>query len=307
MKIYFRVLILLFLILPFIKGVNTFSKSVDLKVKTDYESIDTNKEFYINLSSNTIENLYSLSFDFKFNPNLLEVLDIEMGEFFKNEPVEFKLSNKQLTDDSGFFNFYTTFTGNHNGKSSESESELVRIKAKLKHDCKIPFSVINDKENLFIGTPNMRVVLVDKYLNILNTSNTINYIKSSNFTQDKDINNFIQDVYTKTLSREADENGFSYWYNKLISQEYSVRNFLINLLNEKEFIDKNLSDSEFISSMYSIIGGREADELGFYYWKNKLESLKQNLDIRESKSKLILMICNEAELNQRANNLNLKF
>lgn len=118
---------------------------------------------------------------------------------------------------------------------------------------------------------------------------------------------YLYQMYTKTFSRDPEEYGFNYWYNKLISHEYSVRNFLINILNEKEFIDKDLSDEEFITSMYSIIANREPDQTGYNYWLNMLIEYQKEIDAKTSKSKIILSICNEAELEERATKLNLKF
>ena len=172
---------------------------------------------------------------------------------------------------------------------------------------KVPINIINTNNNLYIGTPNIRIVMVDGSLNKCNFLTSIKYIQTSNFSSDDKIKSFISDVYRKTFSREPEEHGFNYWYNKLISYEYSVRNFLTNILNEQEFINKNLSNEEFITAMYSIIANREPDQTGYNYWLNMLIESQNKLNIKTVKSNIIMLICNESELEERSKNMNLKF
>lgn len=281
--------------------------NIDVNIKTNTNSPKVDEEFYIYLTSSNIKDLFSLSFDLKFNTDILDIISIEKGSFFENEPVEFKSNFNSNGENSKTLSSYTTFTGGHKGKTSSSESELIKLKAKLLKECKIPFGIINNKNNLFVGNPNIRLVMIDSNLKQLDISNSIDYIQSKNFSSDKDISLFINNVYKKTFSRDPEEEGFKYWYNKLISQEYSVRNFLINILNEEEFINKNLSNENFIISMYSIIANRDPDEKGYNYWLNLFENYLKELNEKEAKSKIILRICNEAELKERSLQINLKF
>lgn len=307
MKTYLKLLIIMFLMIASPITTNAISSHPDVTIKTNDESININEEFYLYLTSSKVENLFSLSFDLKFNPNIINILSVEPGNFFKNEPIEFNSNFNLMNENAKILNFYATFTGNHNGKTSDSEVEFIKLKAKLLKECKVPFSIINTNNNLFIGTPNIRLIMVDNALNKCNFSNSTSYIQTNNFSNDDEIRLFISDVYKKTFSRDPEEYGFNYWYNKLISHEYLVRNFLINILNEKEFIDKDLSDEEFITSMYSIIANREPDQTGYNYWLNMLIEYQKEIDAKTSKSKIILSICNEAELEERATKLNLKF
>lgn len=307
MKIYFKLFLTMFLIFTSPKITHALSSNTDVNIKTKADTLNVNEEFYMYLTSSNVKNLFSLSFDLKFNPDILEVISIEKGNFFENEPIEFKSNFNSISENSKTLSFYATYTGNHNGKTSSSEIELIKLKAKFLKECKVPFSIINNKNNLFIGNPNIRLVMIDNNLKSFDFSNSTDYIQTKNFSSDKDIMLFINNVYKKTFSRDPEEYGFNYWYNKLISHEYSVRNFLINILNEEEFINKNLSNEEFITAMYSIIANRDPDKEGYNYWLNLFKQYQKELDEKESKSKIILRICNEAELEERSSKINLKF
>lgn len=307
MKICFKFLIFIFLITLSSIDANAISTYPEIYLKPNSEVIAPGENLSLYLRASEVKNLFSLSLDFKFNTELVEVLSIEPGNFFDSEPIEYNSRFTNSSENSKTISFYSTFTGNHEGKTSSEDPELVKINLKILKECKIPLDIISTNNNLFIGTPNFRVIIIDKDLNKFNISPSSSYIKTNNFKSDEEIKLFISDVYRKTFSREPDEFGFNYWYNKLISQEYSVRNFLINILNEKEFIEKNLPNEEFITAMYSIIANREPDQMGYNYWLTKLMEYQKQMDIKSSKSNIILLICNESELSNRASKLNLKF
>lgn len=297
----------IFLITLSCTNANAISNYPEIYVNTGSDSINTLDNLNVYLKASEVKNLFSLSLDFRFNTDLVEVLSIEPGNFFDSEPIEYNSRFTNSSENSKTINFYATFTGNHLGKTSSDNPELVKINLRLLRECKLPFDIISTNNNLFIGTPNVRLLIIDKDLNKFNISSSVSYIKTSNFKSDEEIKSFISDVYEKTFSRNPDEFGFNYWYNKLISQEYSVRNFLINMLNEKEFIEKNLTNEEFITSMYLIIANREPDQMGYNYWLTKLIEYQKQLDIKSAKSNIILLICNESELSNRSLKLNLRF
>ncbi len=286
---------------------NAISPEPNIFINYNTDSINIGDEFDLYVNCSKVQSLYSLSLEMKFNKSVVNIISMEPGEFFANDHLEFNHKIEMISEDIDLVKFYETLTGNAKGKSSESEVQLVKIKMKLLKNCKVPLEIINTNSDLFIGTPNIRIVMANDNSEKLNFLSSTSYVKTNNFSTDDEIRLFISDVYKKTFSRDAEEYGFNYWYNKLISYEYSVRSFLINILNEKEFIDRNLSNEEFITSMYSIIANREPDHVGYNYWLNKLMDLQQTMDSKLSKSQIILMICNEAELSKRAENMNLKF
>lgn len=284
-----------------VRAVNTPS----ITISTGSDSISAGEEFYIYVNGHNLNNLYTLTFSMKFTPYAVEILSISPGEILNNEKIEFNSFSNLSDNDSKIINFFETFVGSSQGKSPNGE--ILKIKAKLLKECKLPLKIINTYDELSIGSPNIQLIIIDNDLNKVNFENSTHYIQTNNFNTDEDIKLFINDVYKKTFLREPDESGFSYWYDRLISYEYSVRNFLLNTLNEKEFIDKNLSNEEFITAMYYIITNRPPDQQGYKYWIGVLNEYQTRLNPKDAKSQIILRICNEAELSERANKMNLIF
>lgn len=102
------------------------------------------------------------------------------------------------------------------------------------------------------------------------------------FTENKVFDNFylseyINNFYELAFDREADHEGKLFWYNKLKNYEESLRYFITNLIYEKEFIEKNYSDYEFIDILYKIIFDRDPDSEGFNFWVNKYKEKKKEL------------------------------
>lgn len=305
LKIFLKIFMVLLLLSSICSIKANALNSPSITLSTERDSIPVGEEFYIHVNGENLENLYTLTFSMKFTPYAVEILSIDPGEILKDEQIEFNSFSNSINEDSKMINFFETFTGSSKGKSPNGE--ILKIKAKLLRECKVPLKIINTNSDLSVGSPNMQIILIDNSLNKVNFENSTQYIQTNNFNTDDDIKLFINDVYKKTFLRESDEDGFNYWYDRLISYEYSVRNFLLNILNEKEFINKNLSNEEFITAMYSIVTNREPDEPGYNYWLNMLKEYQTNLSAKDAKSQIILRICNEAELSERANKINLKF
>ncbi len=301
--IYVRRFLMLFVFSLLFLSLSKYSAfSKEISISTDKESVNVGDEFYIYVSGDDLENLYTLTFSMKFTPYALEILSVSPGDILKDDKIKYNNFLTRINDNLSSINFFETFIGSSKGKTTNGE--VLKIKAKLLRDCKVPLKITSGYDTS-LGSP-IDMVLVDNNLNKIDFTPQDLYIKTINF-DDKDIKFFIKDVYNKTLSREPDDSGFTYWYDKLISFDYSTRDFLLNVLNEKEFIENNMSNNEFINSMYSIIANREPDSPGFNYWLNLLYDYEKYLSKKDSRINIILRICNEAELKERSEAMNLKF
>jgi len=85
------------------------------------------------------------------------------------------------------------------------------------------------------------------------------------------IKEFVTRLYELTLSRKPDQKGLDYWTGELFDNRRTGANVSENFIFSKEFIEKDISNSDFIDMMYRIFFNREADEEGRKYWLNKLE------------------------------------
>lgn len=102
-------------------------------------------------------------------------------------------------------------------------------------------------------------------------------------TQGRDRNpgltSFITRMYTKALGRGYDIGGLNDWCNRILDKKWSVTDATTTgFFHSREFLDKNLSNAEYIMVLYRTFLGREYDIQGFYDWLNKLDSGKMTRD-----------------------------
>ena len=100
-----------------------------------------------------------------------------------------------------------------------------------------------------------------------------------NITQD-----WLSNSYKFALERFPDEEGYEYWYKRMLDKKLNGEYFLKNLMfAEDEFTNRNLQDRELIAALYQIVVNREYDEEGLNFW---VEIYKENLQNAEGQKKL---------------------
>lgn len=98
--------------------------------------------------------------------------------------------------------------------------------------------------------------------------------KFTTISETTNINKFVRDVYFNAFNRNPDEIGFWYWIEKLSIKEVSAKEFVKNLLNEKEFLEIRPTTRNKIDGLYKVIVNRSSDESGMNFWINIYDSLK---------------------------------
>ncbi|MCQ2533797.1 MAG: DUF4214 domain-containing protein [Clostridia bacterium] len=86
------------------------------------------------------------------------------------------------------------------------------------------------------------------------------------------VGDFINRCYSVALGRSADEAGYNYWVDNLNNGQACGAQVGYGFIFSQEYINKNRSDKEFVTDMYAMYFGREADADGFNYWVSLLES-----------------------------------
>jgi len=81
---------------------------------------------------------------------------------------------------------------------------------------------------------------------------------------------FVTRFYRQCLDREPDQAGLDYWTNKLKTGSLAGCNLARNFILSQEFINKNLSNSDFAKVLYRSFFDREPDSGGYQYWLNYL-------------------------------------
>ena len=115
---------------------------------------------------------------------------------------------------------------------------------------------------------------------------------------------YLANVYNVSLGRSADEAGYHYHLENLINRKTNLREFLLNMLAEKEFIQLYKSSEEKILALYNAIVAREAEQEGKEFW---IEEYKKMLNVYETEEITLRAIAdrmvNEPELKTIANNM----
>ena len=117
---------------------------------------------------------------------------------------------------------------------------------------------------------------------------------------------FIVDVYRYSLDRVADERGFAYWEDQLSSKKTSPADFVKNLLNEPEFINKHKTTTAKIEGLYQVIVNRKSDSQGLSFWTKKYDDLVAR-GYSESMALRVIVdeMVNEQEFKNRVRDLGL--
>lgn len=82
---------------------------------------------------------------------------------------------------------------------------------------------------------------------------------------------FVNGFYEAFLEREGEAKGIEAWSHQLVHGILSGAELAQNFCNSPEFINRNLSDEQYIITLYKGIMGRTAEKKGVAYWKSKLD------------------------------------
>lgn len=121
-----------------------------------------------------------------------------------------------------------------------------------------------------------------------------------------ELRQFIVDVYRYSLDRVADERGFAYWEDQLKNKKTSPDDFVKNLLNEREFINKHTTTTAKIEGLYQVIVNRKSDSQGLSFWTKKYDDLVAR-GYSESMALRVIVdeMVNEQEFKNRVRDLGL--
>ena len=86
------------------------------------------------------------------------------------------------------------------------------------------------------------------------------------------IDGFVDRLYSNTLNRSADEAGRAYWVELLSSKKVSGSEAANGFFTSQEFINQNLSNEQFVTTLYTVFFGRTPDQAGLNYWVAQLNN-----------------------------------
>ncbi|MGN0515222.1 MAG: cellulase family glycosylhydrolase [Lachnospiraceae bacterium] len=87
------------------------------------------------------------------------------------------------------------------------------------------------------------------------------------------VNKFVIRCYEKALGRSYDTDGLENWCKLIITGEKTPKQVATDgFFNSTEFINKNLSNTEYVKVLYRTFLGREYDDGGLAVWVNLLDT-----------------------------------
>ena len=169
----------------------------------------------------------------------------------------FLKDNKDLPNDEFVKKLYETLLG-----ETPDQSTIDDLAEKLKN-------AQITREELYYD-----VVTSDDFKNKVKDEGLDNVFEGDeNQTKEKihKISQFVKRFYTELLNRNPEEGGYNYWEQQLANKDLSAKDIAKQFFSSEEFKNKNLSDEDFVKTVYKVIMGREADQGGVDYWTKKLK------------------------------------
>lgn len=83
---------------------------------------------------------------------------------------------------------------------------------------------------------------------------------------------FVLRNYTKALDRKGEVDGVEYWSHLINTKQMTALDCAKSFFGSQEFINKNLSDEDYVETLYATYFGRESDAEGKAYWLSSMKS-----------------------------------
>ena len=83
---------------------------------------------------------------------------------------------------------------------------------------------------------------------------------------------FLERFYNLILMRDSDLFGLNYWYEMLKNKKKTPKSIAKDFFYSKEFLNRKLSDDEFVKIAYRTLLNREPEDEGYYFWLDKLKN-----------------------------------
>ena len=116
----------------------------------------------------------------------------------------------------------------------------------------------------------------DEFTKICNDYGIIrgNVTLTAPMDQNENVTKFIARCYKFCLGRKGDEAGINAWCNQILTGKNTAKQAAYGFVFSDEFKNRNLSDEEFVKTMYRVFMDREADPAGLNSWVKVLKEGK---------------------------------
>ena len=90
--------------------------------------------------------------------------------------------------------------------------------------------------------------------------------------QNEGVTQFVARCYELCLGRKADTDGLNAWCSQILTGANTAKQAAYGFVFSDEFKSKNLSDEDYVRTLYRVFMDREADGAGLAAWINVLKS-----------------------------------
>ena len=99
-----------------------------------------------------------------------------------------------------------------------------------------------------------------------------NVVLTAPMDQNEGVTKFIARCYKVCLGRKGDEAGVNAWCNQILTGKNTAKQAAHGFVFSDEFKEKNLSDEEYVKTLYRVFMNREADPDGLDSWVTVLKN-----------------------------------
>lgn len=132
------------------------------------------------------------------------------------------------------------------------------------------------RERIFAGVANSR-----EFFALCNSYGITagHYIQGVDNTRQQNVNAFVARLYSLCLGRNGDYDGQANWVSQLINRQNSGAGVGYGFFFSQEFLNRNLSNEEYVATLYRVFLGREPDQAGFDSWVLQLNNGADRLSV----------------------------
>lgn len=99
-----------------------------------------------------------------------------------------------------------------------------------------------------------------------------NAVLTAPMDQNEGVTKFVARCYELCLGRKGDESGLNGWCNQILTGANTPKQAAYGFVFSNEFKSKNLSDTDYVKTLYRVFMDREADGAGLNAWVNVLKN-----------------------------------
>lgn len=97
-------------------------------------------------------------------------------------------------------------------------------------------------------------------------------VMRSSAVNEKGVRDYVLRMYTKALDRAGEAEGVNYWSECIITAESTAEEVAKSFFHSQEFLNKNLSDPDYVETLYATYFDRVSDAEGKAYWLNQMQN-----------------------------------